>query len=285
MPIGFQAPLPPTDGWVGHKKEVKRVRGAACYAALAAHFGTDSPKELEWRVDGRRPYGRDGDPSISNKYRRWRQGRALPSDETAARVIERSGGSVRLGFWRDLPLWELLAPEPPPMQRIHRLLETSPKPIRRILFFNSVPDIMGRFCHTLPERDQTLAIRNQYSLDALIVLLCLARKGEMLEDDPQHHLPSACAFDILPRVLYTHWPLRYRWEHLFACLDRIYWQRVYLDGSCYMYPIKKMRAHLMMLDADPAAKLPQKSGKRLRVICDDPLRLAEERILRAISVT
>ena len=285
MPIAFLPPLPPADGWSGHKKDVKRCRGTVCYGALTAHFGTDSPKELEWRVDGRRPYRGEGDESTSNKYRRWRQGKALPHDDTVSHVLTRSGGGVRLDFWRDLALWELLAPVPPPMQRIHRLLEGSPMPIRRILFQDGLPDQSGRFHHSMLNREQQQAIRNQHSLGAFIALLCLARKGESLEDDPAHYLPAACAFDIFPRVLYTHRPLRYHWEGLFDCLDRIFWRRVYAGGILHRFPIETVQSSLQALDADPSATLPRMSGKRFRVIETDPLRHIEERMARAVSVT
>lgn len=285
MPIAFLPPLPPEDGWVSHLQEVRRCRGSACYAALAAHFGTDSPKTLERRVDGRDPYDVDGDIAISNKYRRWRQGKALPGDDTVAHVLQRSGGSVRLGFWRDLPLWELLAPEPPPMQRIHQLLETTSPMIKRILFMDGMPNWQGRYQHSPVERDQVLAIRNQGTLDAFIALLCLARKGEVLEDDPRHYLPSAGAFDVLPRVLYAHKPLRYRWEDLFACLDRIFWKRVYSIGATYSFPVEQVQSGLEMLTTNPRAKLPFTSGTRNRAPVEDPIAKLWNKINPARSLT
>lgn len=266
MPLAFFPPLPPTDGWASHKMDVKRCRGTVCYGALAAHFGTDSPKELEWRVDQRGPYGSGSDESASNKYRRWRQGKALPHDNTVIQVAKQSHGSLRLDFWRDLPLWDLLAPEPPRMQRIHRLLEGSPMSVRKLLFLDGLPDSTGRFHHSMLEREQLLAIRNQHSLEAFIALLCLARKGEALEDDPAHYLPSACAFDILPRVLYTHRPLRYQWEGLFSCLNRIFWRRVYVGGAYQRFPIETVQCGLRALDADPATELPHMSGNRVRAV-------------------
>lgn len=267
-------PFLPDDGWTGHLKALKRCQGAACYGALASHFGTQSPKELEWRVDRRRPYGGEGDPSISNKYRRWRQGKALPGQDTVAWVRERSGGGVRLDFWLDLPLWELLAPEPPPLQRIHQLLEASPSTIRDSLFRYSSSD-GGQPYHTMLEDAQILAIRNQHSLAAFIALLCLARKSEMFADAQHHYLPAACAFDILPRILYTHRPLRYRWEDLFACLKRIFWEYMYSDRMDCKFPIGTTRAGLQILDADPTAELPQLSGKRMRVIDEGPTEYEE----------
>lgn len=285
MPIAFLPPLPPDDRWVSHRLEVKRCRGSACYAALAAHFGTDSPKLLEVRVDRRAPYDIDGDAAISNKYRRWRQGRALPSDETVSHVLERSGGSVRLGFWRDLPLWELLSPDPPPMQRIHRLLEAAPPTIKRILFMDGMPSRQGRFQHSPLERDQVLAIRNQGTLDAFLTLLCLSRKGEALEDDPRHYLPAATAFDILPRVLFAHQPLRYCWEALFDCLERIFWKRVYSSGAHQSFPVQQVRSRLETLMANPAAELPFTSGKRTRTPPEDPIARLWNKINPGASLT
>lgn len=283
MAISFLSPLPPADGWAAHLREVKQCRGAACYGALAAHFGTDSPKELEWRVDRKRPYKTKDEDSSSNKYLRWRQGKTLPRDDSVVNVHTRSAGAVRLDFWRNLPLWDLLAPDPPSVPRLHRILEQSPEIIRRILFGH--PDIAARFHHSMLEREQTLAIRNHYSLEAFIALLSLSRKGEILEDDPHHFLPAACAFDILPRILYSYPPLRYRWEILFRCLDRIFWQRNYSQGCHFKFPIERIRAGLEALDADPASVLPRMSGKRLRVIDDDPISEIEAHIARAVSVT
>ena len=285
MPIAFLPPLPPDDGWVSHRQEVKCCRGSACYAALAAHFGTDSPKTLEQRVDKREPYDVDGDTAISNKYRRWRQGKALPGDDTIAHVLKSSGGSIRLGFWRDLPLWELLSPEPPSIYRLHQLLEAMPLMIKRTLFMDGMPNRQGRYQHSPVERDQVLAIRNHGTLDAFLTLLCLARKGEVLEDDPRHYLPAAGAFDILPRVLFAYRPLRYRWEGLFACLDRIFWQRVYSIGAHYSFPVEHVRSGLEILMANPAAELPLASGKRIRTSPEDPIARLWDKINPTESLT
>ena len=261
MPIDFR--VPPEDGWASHIKEVKQARGTACYGALAAHFGSDSPKALEWRIDRRKPYGEgddDSDPSGSNKYRRWRQGKALPHPDSIEYICDRSGGSVRLEYWKDLPLWELLAPVAPSISRLNRLLEQMPMSIRVHLFADGEPGMRGRFHHVRPEGGKIRAIRNQASVEALIALLCLARKGEELEDDPQHYLPSACAFDLLPRVLYGNPALRYRWEGLFACIERLFWNRIYYSGFHVSFPIDTIREGLKALDADPAAVLPIMSG-------------------------
>ncbi|TWI06712.1 hypothetical protein [Aerolutibacter ruishenii] len=216
-----------------------------------------------------RPYGEgsdNGDPSGSNKYRRWRQGKALPNSDSIAHMYSRSGGAVRLGYWKDLPLWELLTPVAPPISRLHRLLEQMPMNIRRHLFLDGEPDARGWFHHAWPEGARIRAIRNQASVEALITLLCLARKGEELEDDPQHYVPSACAFDLLPHVLYGNPALRYRWESLFACIERLFWNRIYYSGFHASFPIDTIREGLQALDADPKAVLPIMSGHTCREI-------------------
>lgn len=247
--------------------DVKKARGTACYGALAAHFGTDSPTLLEWRIDRRKRYrhGDDlADPSNSNKYLRWRQGKALPHPDSIEHVRDQSGQSVRLDYWKDLPLWDLLDPNAPPISHLNRLLEQMPMNIRRHLFFDGEPDSWGRFHHSWPERDQILAIRNRSSIEALIALLCLARKAEVMEDHPQHFFASTCAFDLLPRVLYGNPALRYRWEGLVVCIERIFWNRVYTSGFHGIFLIETIRDGLTKLDADPNATLPLQSGKRSR---------------------
>ncbi|WP_296248116.1 hypothetical protein [uncultured Stenotrophomonas sp.] len=132
--------------------------------------------------------------------------------------------------------------------------------IRVHLFADGEPDMRGRFDHSWPEGGKIRAIRNQASVEALIALLCLARKGEELEDDARHYLPSACAFDLLPRVLYSNPALRYRWEGLFACIERLFWNRIYYSGIRFSFPINTIREGLQALDADPFAVLPIMSG-------------------------
>jgi hypothetical protein len=149
--------------------------------------------------------------------------------------------------------------------------------IRKILFFDGIPNRLGRYIHSLPDRAMILGIRNHFSLDAFLALLCLARKGELLEQDPQHFLPASRAFDIFPRVLAKYPPLAYRWEDLFHCLNRIYWQRVYGDGMYYTMDIATVSAGLQMLRTDPGSTLQMMSGKRIRMIGEDPLSDVERR--------
>lgn len=265
MPFAFR--VTPSD-WAAHAEEVRVAQATACYGALAAHFGTESPKLLERRVDGCSPSDGDDERVFSNKYRRWRKGSA-PHDTSVAHIYARTAGSVRLDFWRDLPLWELLAPQAPAMPRLLRMLEGSSPNVRHILFPSSCEMQPGRFHHSPPTRSQLLGIRNLRSLDAFLALLCLARKGEEVEDDTQHYLSSACAFDIFPRILHRYRPLHYRWEQLYACIERLYWNRVYINGIYAEFPIETVRLRLEQLASAPTSNLPEKSGRRFRVTDQD----------------
>lgn len=245
-----------------HTAAIKRARGAACYGALALHFGTASPQLLEKRVDKRERYDEDGGKATSNKYQHWRRGRALPSDDTAEYIEQRSGNAVCLKHWRDLPLWKLLAKESPSIPQLHRIIEASAS-VRHVLFLDGLPERHG-FNHSPLERSQALALRNIRSLDAFTALLALARKGEQLEDVPQQHLPSMCAFDILPYVLHNNAALRYQWEGLFGCIHRIFWNSVYVTGAMYTFPIDIVQDRLAALDSDPTKPLPELAGPRRR---------------------
>lgn len=246
------------------ERELKRVRGATCFGALAAHFGTESADLLEYRVDRREIRDETGEKSSSNKFRRWRNGRALPNEYSVLHVLERSGGAVDLSYWRDLALWELLRPEPPPIQRLHRIIEGSGSNVRQILLLAEGPERLG-FNHSIPERTQILAVRNLRSLNAFQTLLALARKGELLEDAPRHFLPSACAFDIFPYVLYSHKPLAYTWKGLYSCIERIFWNMVYVNGLQNEFRIEDVEAGLRSLKEDPTVALSSQSGKRQRI--------------------
>lgn len=121
----------------------------------------------------------------------------------------------------------------------------------------------GRFHHTILGRSQILAVRNQRSLDAFMALVCLARKGEVLENDPLHFLPAACAYEIFPRILYSHKPLRCRWEGFFECLRKVLWCRVYSNGASFDFPVETVHRSLAALDADPEATVPNLTGLRV----------------------
>ncbi len=124
------------------------------------------------------------------------------------------------------------------------------------------PNSRGRFEHTTHDRATTLGIRNLFSLDAFITLLCLARKGELLDEDPLHSLPALCAYDVFPRVLYRHLPLAHKWQVLYRCIERIYWLKLYGDGVYFKLGIETIEDNLASLRTDPAKPLVMKSGLR-----------------------
>lgn len=85
------------------------------------------------------------------------------------------------------------------------------------------------------ERADHLKLRALGTLSAFMALLSLSREGEILGHDPSHFLPAACAFDMLPRVLIATPLLLPPWKSLYACLDRIFFQRIYADGMYWQF--------------------------------------------------
>lgn len=264
MGIPFCPPLHTADAWTDFALEVRRCRGAACFGATAAHFGTTSPKTLEERVDGKRYVTRFQEPTSSGKYRAWFRDGARPSDHTAKHIRARSGDAVDLTSWRDLPLWDLLSPTPPPMDRLHRYPEAMPPAIGRLLFGDSPGWRHPRFLHHHLERTDYLAIRNIGTLDAFICLLCLACKGDLLDHDPSHLMPAQCAFDVLPHVLNRYPALEFRWDRLFKCLSQVFWQRLYGSGAIYEFDIRKVHANLTALKERRPEDVVRISGIRRR---------------------
>lgn len=273
MPLPFFPPVPTEADWVAHRRAVKVCRGTACYGALVAHYGTESPPALEALIDQREQYqGKYGDRSSSNKYRVWRRDGVLPSPETIEHVRMDSGGAVRLERFRDLCLWQLLDPEMPTIAWLHHQLESFPARIRKILFFDAAPNGMGRYTHFDIGREGICELRDLGTLDAVLALMCLAREGEVLSDDPRHSLPAMCAYDALPRALVANPALAYRWEALFACIERVFWRRAYGgNGAFFECSMEKFRSNLDALRLDPNApqhqmggRSPPKPGKALR---------------------
>lgn len=285
MSLPFRTPAPTELTWREHGRELTLCRGAACFTAAALHFGTDSPKALEQRIDGRGPYINElGDRSWSGKYRRWLTRGTVPSDETVERVKMRSEGAVDLSSWRDLVLWSVLEATPPSLAWLHTTKERFSPPIRTILFGDPARNRMGRFIHFDTDRDRLLALRDLRSLEALCALLCLAREGELLGDDARHSLPTMCAFDILARVLRAHPPLRFKWQLLYACLERVFFARVYGDGICLSFSAAAVERALGVLDQDARAELPQLSGRRKPTLDTPEAERPLEDALEALAV-
>lgn len=219
---------------LAHATAVRRCRATACFAALAAHFGTNSPVVLEARVDRRRAYVTgNGDRSWSGVYRRWLRDGTLPRDKTIDHVLERSAGAVDLRRWRDLMLWGLLTPAPqllnPPEVRAAQFSQQ----IRRIVFENFENHLRGKFRSLQIPPKRILSLRNLRSLEAFHALVYLARESELIGDSSQDLLPAICAFEILPTVLQRHRPLRFHYEGFFSCFERVMCRRLLYSESSY----------------------------------------------------
>jgi hypothetical protein len=261
MALPFREP-PSIEAEQAHAADIARCRGSACYVAIARHFGSEAPNVLERRIDGRAPYVNEGQKSWSRKYRKWITHGRVPSPDTCELVWKMSGQSVDLRRWRDLFLWELLSLTPPSLERIHAEMAAMPLQIRRKLCAQHDDDGFGRFVRSEFERETVLSIRNLGSLNAFIALLCLSREGEIINSDPHHYLPAFCAFDMLPRILYSYPELRYCWEQLFECLRMTYWNRKYVHNMTLVPRKETIVEHLATLDANPHALIAPKSGIR-----------------------
>jgi len=264
MPIPYAEPALTVEQWAALTKDPSRRRGAACFGALAAHFGTTSPRRLEQRIDKKFYVTQHEERTGTGKYRAWFRDGVRPSDETAALVAQRTAGSVDLVFWRDHPLWRLLAPKPPSLDELDDILEAMPRPISGILFGDSVEWRRPRFVHHPLERDQVLAIRNVASLDAFICLLCLACKGDLNNHDPSHFVPSRSALDLFPRIVHRYPALQFQWEALFEALARVYWRRAYGSGARYPCDIDVVAANLNALQTGRPEAMTLYSGRRTR---------------------
>lgn len=167
-------------------------------------------------------------------------------------------------YWRDLLLWNLLAREPPTLDRLRFLMEESfPRSMRKLLFGEYDRDRVGRYAHYEIDRKQLLALRDRRSLDAFTALLCVAREGELIDEDHRHSVPTLCAFDVLPYVLHRHAQLRRCWHDLYACLERVFFLRTYGESGFYFsFLHERVEAGLLALDADPNATLDPMSGER-----------------------
>lgn len=269
MVLPFRNP-PTPEAVEAHRELITRCRGAACFAAIARHFGTSYPNMLERRIDGRTPYKKGDEKSWPGKYRKWLRDGKSPSSETCDFVRTKSGQSVDLKRLRDLFLWDLLQVSPPSLDALHEYMVSMPLQIRRKLSAGMDEDGTGRFARHELERDTVLSLRNLGSLDAFQALLCLAREGEIINDDRRHYLPALCAYDLVPRVLHSHPELRAVWERLYDCLEFVYWNRAYLGNMTFRPSKEKVAECLGQLDANPSAAIEQLAGRRQPRVVPEP---------------
>jgi hypothetical protein len=228
--------------------------GGPCAQALALGFGTTSSNRLEQILNPERIHASsDGLPVWTGKYRQWRRGK-IPSEASVALALARSDGRVDLRYWRDLPLWDLLA-EPFDLAplNLHDLLTQLAPPVRAILFFSPEPDECGEWAR-LGLRDADIAaLRALGTLDAFVALLTLARSAQLAHNDQQHAVLTASAFAILANVLNRHPQLEACMDHLFACLTFSFWSAWYLGGIRQELNKETLWTHLQALRTDARA--------------------------------
>lgn len=249
-----------------HRDLIKECRGRACFMELARAFGTSSPSRLEVLVDGYSPRVDEDNRKIwTGKYQKWLNG-ALPSDETIARAESRTKEPCNLRYWRDLPLWALLA-EPSPLGAgdLHQILVGCAAPVRTVVFFVSRPNSMGRYVRHDLSRQMLLQLRDMGTLDAFIACLVLAREGELMHHDQRHSLSALCAFDMFAPVLRSEPNLKQQWEALYKCLAFAFWSRAYLDGIELDFQKNKVRDYLLALEYDPAAHYKFGTGRHVPI--------------------
>lgn len=259
MPIPLRPPIPDEAAWKAHAQSIAYLAGGVCFSALVAHYGVRSPKALESRVFGTST-GDHREPS--GIFRRWWRYGSVPDPETASLIRQRTAGAVDLTYWRELPLYALLAREPPPINWLQQLRESMPKPILQILFQDGRP-IRDRWVHLRSGRADLLKLRARPTLASFTTLLSLAREGEILGHDPSHFLPTACAYDMLPRVLLATPPLLAVWDRLFTCLDLIFFRRSYAGGMYFEFSQSDVANALTSLPTDPRFRWPLAAGRNV----------------------
>lgn len=242
------------DELASHRRRIKRCQGTTCFQALAIGFGTTSSNRLEQILDSQRLRSTPLDPSVwTGKYRQWRHGK-VPSEASMDLAWERSAGTVNLRYWRDLPLWELLAePFDQAPSQLHNLLTRLPVPVREILFFGATADERGQWSRLELRNADIAALRALGTLDAFIALLTLSRSAQLARCDQQHAILTVSAFAILGNVLNAHPQLEACTDDLFACLTLSFWSFWYLGGVRQELSKERVEVHQQALRTDARA--------------------------------
>lgn len=246
-----------------HHRLVRRCKGRACLQEAFWALGTTSCNELETKLSGKAPsIDNYGQPMWSGKCRRWQHGTALPSDESIAIARQISGGKADLGFWRDLPLWELLQePKGPPLERVLRVMAALSPEVREILFLVWRPNALnGPVLAEIGDIHVT-ALRKLKSLDAFTALLALARQAEAVNNDQRHAVLAATAYAIFAHVVAKHPQLRACFDDLFGAVSFSFWSCWYLDGIRQDLPKRLVVEHLQRLGGDANSSCALTVGK------------------------
>jgi hypothetical protein len=263
MAIGFASSLDAAVG-PGHDRAVDGCRGALCVADIWWYFVEREQRELNRKELERRcgfaEAGSDEKEPTNGTMGGWLRGK-VAGEKSIAQVLQSTNQQVDLRRWIDHPLFLLLRTQPPSLAKLNALLETRSDPVRRILMLR--PDGSGRFGHHPPERQTVLELRDLGGMDAFVAMLCLARRGEHTEHDPEHALPAVCAFDMFPGVVVSEPSLQFCWQSLSSCLTPIFWRRVYSNGVSWNLPLAELGEQIAARRRDPRAKHVPLSGRRL----------------------
>lgn len=232
MVIRQQQPMSP-EVLRDHRALIAQCRGVTCLAELNRVFDTSESNALERIIDGKKPRRNvNGEALWSRKYARYLKG-TVP-DLSTVRLAERAavaiGRPTRISYWRDTPLWVLLAEPALKLEQLGPIMAGLPRVVRAELYHLSALDPYGRQLRKEFTRNGTIRMRDIGSIDAFVGLLALAREGEILEDDPRHVLAVRCAFEMLPIVLRNNPPLYRTWPDLFELLNVAFCGRVYHGG-------------------------------------------------------
>ncbi|WP_447731655.1 hypothetical protein [Rhodanobacter soli] len=244
-----------------HRRRIKRCRGTACFAELALVMGTHSTNRLESLLYPERAASSKQVPALRTGIcRQWRSGK-VPSDDSVARALQCSGGNANLGYWRDLPLWDLLRePSELTAQQLHNVFVHLGPEVRQILFVMTMPDDHGEFARIDLHDGDIASLRALGTLDAFIALLALARIAHLVRNDQHLAVLTSSAFAILANILAKCRQLEACADDLFLCLTASFWSYFYLGNFQPYRGQELIQAHLVALRNDPSASCDVRIG-------------------------
>lgn len=248
--------------WKAHDLAVNQCRGRLFLFVIAEHFGL-SPEDVN-AIERRCQAGNgrcEDDMEANGTIRRWCTAGNKPRLDSIRKIKEATHGGVDLALWVNHPLIDLARREPPSIGQLNRYLEQAPSAVRKILYLE--PDQGGEFSHHLPERRTVLALRDTWSFDGFLAMLCLARRGEVLGDDPAHCLPAKCAYDMFPKIVRKVPIIQFQWKRVALFLHRVFWDRIYGGSIRIDLPIDALFQNVEGVAATPDMRYALKSGKRL----------------------
>ena len=263
MVVGYPEDLDDA-AWEAHDHAVDQCRGQICLCAIAEHFGLPAALSDVGAVEVKcqaHEGGCEADLESNGTIRRWCTVGNNPRRDSIEKINMATGGRVDLDLLIKHPIITLLRREPPSIQQLNGYLEQAPLGIRKILILE--PDLRGIISHHRPDRRTVLTLRNTWSFDGFIAMLCLARRGEVLGEAPAHALPAMCAYDMFPRVVQKTSLIRLQWQRLADCLHRVFWRRVYVCGISPHLPLELLTRNIERRLLNPRARYKYRSGRLL----------------------